>query len=130
MTPRSPAGRRAAWRAGLAALLLTGLAHATPDATAEREIDHLLDYVAASSCTFVRNGESFPAQKAREHLALKYRFTRGRLSTAEEFIKYLATESSMSHEPYKIVCGAKERPAGAWLAEELARFRKTVASSK
>lgn len=119
--------RRLAWRAALVAALFAGMAQAEPDATAQREIDHLLDYVAASSCTFVRNGDSYPASKARDHLAMKYRFTRSRLGTAEEFIRYLATESSISHEPYKIVCGRQERPAGAWLAEELGRFRRASA---
>jgi Family of unknown function (DUF5329) len=122
-----PHRRTAAWSA-LVIALLAGTAHADPDATAQREIDHLLDFVAASNCTFVRNGERYPALKARDHLAMKYRFTRGRLHTAEEFISYLATESSTSHEPYKIVCGTNERAAGAWLSEELARFRKTVAA--
>jgi hypothetical protein len=122
LRPRSRA-RRTAWRAGLVIALFAGAAAADPDAAAQREIDHLLDYIAASKCTFVRNGESFPADKARDHLAMKYRWTRSRLSTAEEFIQYLATESSVSHEPYKIVCANKERPAGAWLAEELKRYR-------
>jgi hypothetical protein len=128
MASGTRSSRHMAWRAALAALLFTGLAHATPDATAQREIDHLLDYVAASGCTFVRNGERYPASKARDHLAMKYRFTRGRLSTAEEFIKYLATESSESHEPYGIECGGKEQPAGAWLSEELVRYRKALAT--
>jgi acetyl esterase/lipase len=120
------------WRAvgcgAILALAFCAAAHADPDPTAQREIDHLLDYVGASSCSFVRNGETFPAAKARDHLAMKYRFTRSRLSTAEDFIQYLATDSSTSHEPYKIVCGAQERLAGPWLSEELARYRKTVAT--
>jgi hypothetical protein len=128
MPPRYPCTRRPAARTAVVALLFCAAAHADPDAAAQREIDHLLDYVATSSCTFVRNGDSYPAAKARDHLAMKYRFARGRLSTADEFIKYLATESSRSHEPYKIVCGTNERPAGAWLSEELARYRRASAS--
>jgi hypothetical protein len=128
MIPSRSLRRRTASAAALVTLLIAGAAHADPDATAQREIDHLLDYVAASNCTFVRNGDRYPAAKAREHLAMKYRYTRGRLSTAEDFIRYLATESSVSHEPYKIVCGQQEQPAGAWLTEELTRYRNTVAA--
>jgi hypothetical protein len=121
--------RCTAWRAALVAVLVCAAAHADPDAAAQREIDHLLDYVAASNCTFVRNGQSYPAAKARDHLAMKYRFTRSRLATADEFIQYLATESSTSHEPYKMVCGKQEEHlAGVWLTEELARYRKSLAS--
>ena len=29
----------------------------------------------------------------------------------------------MSHEPYKVKCGASESPAGAWLTGELKRYR-------
>jgi len=115
-------------RMGMLALALAaGGALAEPDAQAQREIDHLLEFVAASPCTFVRNGEAHPAADARDHLASKYRFARSRIGTAEEFIKYLGTASSSSGEPYKIICGGKEGPAGAWLSNELDRYRKATA---
>lgn len=107
--------------------LAAGVAAAEPDTQAQREIDHLLEFVGTSSCTFVRNGEPHPASDAREHLASKYRFARSRISTADEFIRYLGTSSSSSGEPYKIVCGGKEGPAGAWLSGELDRYRKVTA---
>jgi hypothetical protein len=117
-------------RAGAASLVLAaGIASATPDAGAQREIDHLLDYIGASHCTFVRNGERYDAAKAREHLALKLGFVRWRLSTADEFVKYLATESSVTHQPYLIVCGSQERPAGPWLTTELQHYRKAQNSA-
>ena len=106
--------------------LASSVALATPDDAAQHEIDHLLDFVATSNCTFVRSGEKFSPQAARDHLAMKYRFAQFRLSTADEFVKYLATESSTTGEPYKVECGKQEQPAGAWLAEELRRFRKVA----
>jgi len=112
--------------AGLAFACAAGSARATPDDVAQHEIDHLLDFVAASNCTFVLNGEARPATDARDHLLMKYNYTKWRLSTADEFVQYLATESSTSHEPYKVICGKQERPAGAWLAEELKRYRKVA----
>src|SRR6476661_8622367 len=93
-------------------------------APAKDEIDHLLNFVAASSCTFVRNGTEYPSDKAREHLATKYQFAGNRITTAEEFIKYLATESSMSGELYHVKCGKTDALSGVWLTDELKRFRK------
>ena len=124
----SPLSRAAgiARGAGVALALVSSLVLATPDDVAQHEIDHLLEFVAASNCTFVRNGQSYPARDARDHLAMKYSFTKFRLSTADEFVQYLATGSSTSGEPYSVICNKKERPAGPWLAEELRRFRKVA----
>ena len=127
--PSAVALRARARSVGLALALVSGLALATPDEPAQHEIDHLLEFVAASNCTFVRSGEKFAAPAARDHLAMKYRFAQFRLSTADEFVKYLATESSTTGEPYTVICGKEERPAGAWLAQELRRFRKVAAQS-
>jgi hypothetical protein len=109
-----------------AAALSFGLAHAAApqDTAAKNEIDHLLNYIAASSCTFIRNGSEFPADKARDHLAGKYRFAGSRVSTAEDFIKYLATQSSMSGAPYHVRCGNTDALSGTWLTTELNRYRK------
>ena len=113
--------------AAVAALAFTTLhtVAARAGAPANDEIDHLLHYVAASSCTFVRNGTEYPADKASEHLASKYRFVGGRIGSAEDFIKYLATQSSISGEPYHVKCGKTDALSGAWLSAELDRYRKT-----
>ena len=142
-SPRGPGSRRLqrrvdrplvlhALRRGAALLVALSAAYATsvhadPSPAAQAEIDHLLAFVAASPCTFIRNGEPHPSAEARDHLATKLRFAGGSISTAEEFVRYLATESSMSHEPYKVKCGAKEMPAGVWLSEELKRYRAVAA---
>ena len=105
MRPRRPSGPD--WATLVAATVLSLVATstaATPDAAGEREIEHLLQFVGTSGCTFVRNGTPYPADKAREHLASKYRYARTRLASADDFIKYLATDSSTSGEPYRIVC--------------------------
>lgn len=107
------------------AFALAHVAAAAPEGPAKDEIDHLLRFVAASSCTFVRNGDQYPADKARDHLADKYRFVGSRISTAEDFIEYLATKSSMSGEPYHVHCGNRDALSGMWLMSELNRYRKT-----
>jgi len=100
---------------------------ADPTPAAQVEIDHLLAFVAASPCSFIRNGTSYPAAEARDHLAGKFGYAKGRIGTAEEFIRYVGTESSLSHEPYKVKCGATEMPAGVWLVDELRRYRASAA---
>ena len=105
---------------------LATAAHASSDAAAQNEIDHLLQYVGDSSCTFVRNGDEFPAAKARDHLATKYRFVGGRISTAEDFIRYLGTGSSVSGEPYHVKCGNVDALSGPWLTAELHRYRQSA----
>jgi len=117
---------RLAQATAFALVLGAGVAIAAPDAQAQREIDHLLEFIGTSNCTFVRNGEARPAADARDHLASKYRFARSRIGTADEFIRYLGTSSSSSGEPYKIVCAGKEGLAGAWLSAELERYRKVT----
>ena len=109
----------------LAAGLAFSTVAAAADGAAQAEIDHLLNFVGASSCTFVRNGTEYSSDKAREHLAGKYRFVGSRITTAEDFIKYLATGSSMSGEPYHVKCGSTDAPSATWLNDELARYRTT-----
>lgn len=108
------------------ALAVSSAALASPDTVAQNEIDHLLQYIGESSCTFVRNGDEFPAAKARDHLAMKYRFVSGRISTADDFIRYLGTGSSTSGEPYHVKCAGVDALSGPWLAAELHRYRETA----
>lgn len=116
------------WLAALAATLVFALSSAaSAETSAQREIDHLLNFVATSSCTFVRNGTEYPPDKARDHLASKYQFAGSKITTAEDFIKYLATESSMSGELYHVKCGKTDALSGVWLTDELTRFRKASA---
>jgi len=117
------------WRlaaiAGALIFALSSAAFATPGAPAQAEIDHLLKFVAASNCTFVRNGTEYAADKASEHLAGKFRFAASRIATAEDFIRDLASQSSMSGEAYHVKCGKVDTPAGVWLTGELRRYRES-----
>jgi len=110
----------------LAALASASPAAATPDAAATREIDHLLSFVAASDCRFVRSGDEYDGKAAREHLARKLDVARSMLSTADQFVDHVATGSSMTGEAYKVRCGARELTSRAWLRGELDRYRKAA----
>jgi hypothetical protein len=105
------------WLAG--GLATTGAA----PADARAEIAHLLDFIGASSCSFIRNGEAHPPGEARAHIERKYRHIEKRVERAEEFIAYAATKSGITGEPYRVRCGERELAGAAWLQEELMRFR-------
>ena len=105
-------------------LALASPVKADAGAAAQAEIDHLLNFIAASPCMFIRNGEPHPAPEARDHLAGKYRYAKSQIATAEEFVRLVATESSTSGQPYRVRCGTAELPAAVWLTEELRRSRK------
>jgi hypothetical protein len=66
-----------------------------------------IDYLIASieslqNAEFIRNGKDYNAKNAADHLRLKRRKARSRIKTADDFIRYCATASSMSGEPYQI----------------------------
>lgn len=103
-------------------LLLPGFASAAP---MDEEIDYLLDAVAASGCTFIRNGSEYPARDARAHLQSKRRRGRRYFSTTEEFIERIASQSSTSGKPYRIHCkGEPAVNAFDWFTALLAEHRK------
>jgi len=91
----------------------------------ESEIDHLLEYIETSGCTFNRNGTIHDGQDAGEHIRKKYAHTKRYIKTTADFIQYAATKSSMSGKPYQVTCEGIETPTAKWLSDELARFRKT-----
>jgi hypothetical protein len=118
--------RRALVAAGVAGALAAGTGARAETPAAAQEIDHLLHFVAASHCTFVRNGSEYPSDKARDHLVDKYRFAGSRIATAEQFIEYLATKSSLSGQPYHVRCGKDDELSAAWLNTELERYRSAA----
>jgi hypothetical protein len=95
-------------------------AAASPDA----EIDHLLDFIAASPCAFIRNGVTYDGARAAAHIRDKYDYYRDDIHSAEDFIALAATKSALSGRPYLVDCGGKREPAADWIARELAAFRQ------
>ncbi|MDR2860966.1 MAG: DUF5329 family protein [Syntrophobacterales bacterium] len=49
---------------------------------------------------FIRNGKAYSADEAASHLNLKYSRAKTRVKTAEDFVKYVASGSSVSGEEY------------------------------
>lgn len=88
------------------------------------EIEHLLQYIDTSDCTFIRNGKSHDSKDAGMHIRKKYGHIKGRIKTTEDFIRYAATKSSISGQPYQIICDSEKMATAEWLTRELDRFRR------
>lgn len=106
-------------------LLLAQPVFAADDATTSTEVNFLLEFVASSGCTFIRNGDDHPSAEAAEHLRLKYRRGKRYVNSAEQFIDRLATESSWSGDPYTVTCKGATQPSAQWLHRALTDYRKT-----
>ena len=118
----------------LLALVLAAplVARAGPTPEVERAVEHLLEYIEKSGCSFYRNGSWNDAKVAQAHVRMKYESLARQASvvTAKDFIDKAAAESSLSGSPYQIRCGAKPPVLSrVWLSEELARYQAGAISA-
>ena len=122
---------RAYFRGFLRPFALAVLVLCTPASWAtspEAEIQHLLDFIAASPCAFIRNGIAYDGAQAVDHIKGKYDYYRNDIRSAEDFIALAATKSAMSGKPYLVECNGTTEPAADWITRELAAFRQRSAS--
>lgn len=93
--------------------------------TEERKIVMLLETVARSKAIFIRNGREYPAARAVEHLKGKYNHIRDKIHTAKQFIKYVASRSSLSGRPYQVrFPDGRVVKTADWLTAELRKLEK------
>ncbi len=104
-------------------------AFAAPSPAAKKEIGQLMDALSRSGCQFQRNGNWYGAAEARAHLQRKYDYLlkKGKVDTAEQFIRRAASESSMSGRAYRVECQGREQDASAWFDGQLQKLRHTAA---
>lgn len=82
----------------------------------KQKIDHLLRTIEQAGIRFIRNGIEYDGKKARQHMELKLGKAGGRIKTADQFITYLATKSSMTGRPYYVVLAdGRKLPSATWL---------------
>jgi uncharacterized protein DUF5329 len=88
----------------LALFSFAAVARAGDPALLERaRIEYLLAVVASlEDAQFIRNGKAYDSQAAVNHLRTKLRAAGARVQTAEDFIRYCASQFSVSGQPYKI----------------------------
>lgn len=95
----------------------------------DTEVEFLLDSIGNSECTFIRNGKRHDAQKAADHLRMKYNRGRRYATSTEKFIERLASKSSITRRPYMIECpGSEPLPTGTWLVQKLEALRTGTTS--
>lgn len=86
----------------------------------EQKIERLYQEILNSNAIFIRNGVEYNASKAVTHLKLKKSNVGDRIKTAEQFIDYLATKSSMTGIKYYVkLPGGNKIPSGQWLHARL-----------
>ncbi len=56
----------------------------------------------AKGIVFIRNGSEYDGPAAAKHLSMKLKYAGERTQTAEQFIQYCASESSMTHRKYTV----------------------------
>ena len=88
------------------------------------EINHLLNYVKATDCKYIRNGKIHTGKEGEKHIKAKYDYYKDDIKTAEDFIRLSATKSMMSGSKYYIECpGSPKVESGKWLLAELKSYR-------
>ena len=120
------------YRALPAAVALTVLFLLTPCLLRGEQIDtvdktvlHLIDHVAESGLTFIRNNDSYTAAEAARHMNKKYQHFRKDINTAEDFIERCASRSLLSGKAYLVINEQNEHVrTSEWLELELADYRE------
>jgi len=89
-----------------------------------RKIEALIQAVAnLKGATFLRNGAEHTPKEAAEHLRLKWKNAGSKVKSTPDFIRYCASESSLSGRPYEIRLGdGRTVLARDWLWTELKRM--------
>lgn len=92
-----------------------------------REVAQLIELIKISDCRFKRNGSWYKPAEAADHLNRKYQYVqkRGLVDTAEDFIQFAATKSSITGKEYIVQCEEDTpRKSAVWLTEVLAQLRE------
>src|SRR5437667_11006728 len=83
-------------------------------------IKFLLDYVAKSNATFIRNGQTHTSQEAANHIKAKYEHFKNEIKMPEDFIRLSASKSLLTGQPYLVrTRDGKETHLDLWLRNAL-----------
>ncbi len=97
----------------------------TPAEDLNRTVAYLLNFVAKSDCTFIRNGKSYTPKEASEHMKGKYGYFKKEIKTPEDFIRLAASKSLMTGRAYKVKTkDGNEIECAKWLSQILDDYRK------
>ena len=85
---------------------------------------YLIDQVAKSHLTFIRNGTEYSSQEAADHIWNKYEHFKSRIKSPEDFIHVCASKSLLSGKPYLVSTARGKIPVEQWLGEILMEYGK------
>jgi len=90
----------------------------------DESIKFLLDYVAKSDATFIRNEQKHTPQEAANHIKAKYEHFKKEIKTPEDFIRLSASKSLLTGQAYLVrTADGKEMRLDAWLTDALKKHR-------
>jgi Family of unknown function (DUF5329) len=90
----------------------------------DESIHYLLDYVANSHATFIRNGQTHTPEEAVNHIKAKYEHFKSEIKTPDDFIRLSASKSLLTGEPYRVrTPDGKEMRLDTWLEDALKKHR-------
>ena len=90
----------------------------------DESIKFLLDYIAKSDATFIRNGQTHTPQEAVNHIKAKYEHFKSEIKTPEDFIRLSASKSLLTGQPYLVrTHDGKETRLDEWLTDALTQHR-------
>jgi hypothetical protein len=116
---------RIAYRQLASAILIVTFAGQTfATESLEQTVNYLIDHVAKSNATFIRNGASHTPAEAVAHIKAKYEHFKSEIKTPEDFIRLSASKSLLTGKPYLVrTPDGKEMRLDAWLSEALKQYR-------
>jgi len=91
---------------------------------AEKVIAYLIDQVAESHLTFIRNGIEYSSQAAADHIRYKYKYLKSQIESPEDFIRLCASNSLESGKSYLVPTAQGKVPVEKWLGEILIEHGK------
>jgi Family of unknown function (DUF5329) len=115
---------------GFVALFLISVvsfAHANEITPIENQkIEYLINAIATlDDAKFIRNDSAYDAKTAADHLRLKLKNAGSKVKTADDFIRYCASVSSMSGAPYQIrFVDGRTITSESFLQQKLVEFQK------
>ncbi len=96
-----------------------------------RKIELLIQSVEQMpGAVFIRNGKEHGSKEAGAHLRRKWKYAGKRIKTAQEFISYCATESSLTHVKYRIrMADGNSVESAKWMTDRLRQLEARPAAT-
>jgi hypothetical protein len=103
------------WGSAILIVMFAGQTFATE--SLEQTVNYLIDHVAKSDATFIRNGVSHTPAEAVAHIKAKYGHFKSEIKTPEDFIRLTASKSLLTGKPYRMRARDGKEDVSRYMAE-------------